>query len=100
MMKRSILLVVLAWSSVAHADGWEHVRTDDGIVVHRRKHEGFDLHEFRGQGIVQAPIQRILGVLQDAPRRVEWMERCVASWTVERRGDTAAIEYNRTKGTW
>ncbi len=92
----------LAWPTVAQAGTgpWEFVRSDDGIVVHRRKVEGFDLHEFRGRGVIDAPLPRVLGVLGDAPRRVEWMERCVESWEVEKIGETGQIAYNRTKATW
>ncbi len=90
------------WSPPAHAGAgpWEFVRSDDGIVVHRRKVDGFDLHEFRGRGVIDAPLPRVLGVLGDAARRVEWMERCVESWEIEKIGETGQIAYNRTKGTW
>lgn len=97
------LLVLLGGVPAARANGfgpWEHVRTDDGIVVHRRKVDGFDLHEFRGRGVIEAPIERVLGVLSDAPRRVEWMERCVQSYAVARLSETSQVEYNRTSGTW
>jgi hypothetical protein len=79
---------------------WEEVRNDDGILVHRRAGEGFNLHEFRGRGVVNAPMTRVLGVLSDSERRVEWMDRCVESYLIEKLGDTGQIAYNRTKGTW
>ena len=96
------LALVAAWPMAARAGvgPWEFVRSDDGIVVHRRKVEGFDLHEFRGRGVIDAPLPRVLGVLGDARRRVEWMERCMESWEIEKLGDTGQIAYNRTKATW
>lgn len=99
----ALLGAVALASSPARADlfgPWEQIRDEHGIVVHRRKVEGFDLHEFRGRGIVDAPLPRVIAVLADAPRRVDWMERCVASYEVEKIGETGQVAYNRTKGTW
>ncbi len=99
-----VAAALLLVSPVVRADPttgpWEHVRTDEGITVHRRKVEGFDLHEFRGRGVIDAPMSKVLGVLSDSARRPMWMERCVRAWSVEKVSDTTQIEYNRTKGTW
>ncbi len=104
-MKQFLFVAALVCAApVVHADPtvgpWEHVRTDEGITVHRRRVEGFDLHEFRGRGVIDAPMSKVLGVLSDSGRRPMWMERCIRAWNVEKISETSQVEYNRTKGTW
>ncbi len=96
----ALLLVSPAVRAEPAVGPWEHVRTDEGITVHRRKVQGFDLHEFRGRGVIEAPMSKVLGVLSDSGRRPMWMERCVRAWSVEKISETSQVEYNRTKGTW
>jgi hypothetical protein len=79
---------------------WEPVRSDAGIVVHRRKVAGSPLHEFRGVGVVEAPLAAILGVLNDAEHRVEWMKEAAANVRVQRTGAYSEIFYSRTKAPW
>jgi hypothetical protein len=99
----SLLLATLAIhprSARAQAGPWEPVRNDDGIVVHRRTVAGSKLHEFRGVGVVEATIASILAVLDDAPRRTEWMKEAVANSRVERVGEYGEIFYSRTGAPW
>lgn len=79
---------------------WELVRDDDGIVVHRRTVAGSKLHEFRGVGIVEAPIAEILGVLDDAEHRTEWMKEAVSNIRIARVGEFDEIFYSRTGAPW
>ncbi len=79
---------------------WELVRDEDGIVVHRRTVEGSPLHEFRGVGVVDAPISAILGVLDDSEHRTEWMKEAVVNKRIERLSPTSEILYNRTGAPW
>jgi hypothetical protein len=83
----------------AHGD-WVEVQRKDGIVVDRREVAGSSLHEFRGRGVVAAPVTRVLAVLADAPRRPEWMDQCAGSYVIERVNDHEEIEYNRTRAPW
>jgi hypothetical protein len=78
---------------------WERVRDDQGIAVHRRKIPGASIHEFRGRGIVDAPMAKVIAVAQDSDRRTEWMDRCVEARTLEKPTQKSQIAYNRTKGS-
>ncbi|MDB4965820.1 MAG: Collagenase [Myxococcales bacterium] len=94
---------IVGGATNARADDgdWEQVSNKDGILVQRRTVSGFKLKEFRGRGIVQAPIGRVLAVLLDASRRAEWMPSCADEHLVEQ--DLAArtqISYHRTKAPW
>jgi hypothetical protein len=104
----SCLLLAAALGAVArdaraddHAGAWEQVSNKDGILVQRRTVTGSKLKEFRGRGIIQAPIGRVLAVIRDADRRGEWMPSCGDSHLVEE--DVAArtqVAYHRTKAPW
>jgi hypothetical protein len=97
--------------ALAQPGPWEQLRDDDGIVVHRRKHPGYSLHEFRGRGVIEAPIARILGVIQDIVNHPAWVDRCIAAKHlayVEKTAQLPGIDqrlddrivYNRTEGSW
>src|SRR5262249_12589952 len=79
---------------------WELVRDDDGIVVHRRRVAGSKLHEFRGVGVVEAPIAAVLAMLDDAEHRTEWMKEAVANQRIARVGRWDEIFYSRTGAPW
>jgi hypothetical protein len=79
---------------------WEPVRDDDGILVHRRAVRGSKLHEFRGVGLVEAPIALLLGVLDDSDHRTEWMQEARANNRIERVGAFGEIFYSRTRAPW
>jgi hypothetical protein len=99
---RLLLLLVLSLApvvSLAVPGPWEKVGDSDGILVHRRKVEGSFLHEFRGRGVVRAPLARVVAVIRDAERRTEWMERCVGSHSIEQVPDNQVL-YNRTGAPW
>lgn len=100
------LLIVLSLAQPAVASEpvfeygeWEFVREGHGIVVHRREVKGSPLHEFRGRGVVKAPIERVYAVVRDAERRTQWMGNCAASWGIDLR-DAEQTIYYRTKAPW
>jgi hypothetical protein len=80
---------------------WERVSNSDGILVERRQVPGTNLKEFRGRGIVQAPLGRVLAIIRDAPHRCEWMAQCADDYVVEENEATRVqISYHRTKAPW
>ena len=79
---------------------WEQVRNEKGIVVHRRTIAGSHLHEFRGVGVIEAPIASVLGVLNDSDHRLEWMKEAAANKRIESVDSYTEIFYSRTKAPW
>ena len=80
---------------------WERVSTTDGIVVERRTVPGSNLKEFRGRGVIDAPLGRVLAVLRDSEHRAEWMSDCASSYLVEEdETSRTQIAYHRTKAPW
>ncbi|MCK6544728.1 START domain-containing protein [Myxococcota bacterium] len=90
------LVVLTLAPHVAAAADWELIEDDEGIRVWRREVEGTSLVEFRGRGVVDAPIQAVLAVVHDADRSTEWMENCNASHTIQYKSPLDVISYNRT----
>jgi len=79
---------------------WHRVTSSDGIAVHQKDHPDRDLPSFRGVGMVNASIYRVLAVLEDTTRHTEWMERCVESRLVKQVEENERIVYNRTAAMW
>lgn len=96
----SLLLLLGEASSARADDGWRLVHREDGIEIHRRQVQGTRHLEFRGRGVIDAPLPRLLGVLRDDARRSEWTERCVDARIIEQMGPRRVISYNRTAAPW
>ena len=79
---------------------WELVRSDLGITIHRRTIAGSKLHEFRGVGLIEAPIASVLAVLNDSVHRLEWMKEAVANTRIESPDPYTEIFYSRTGAPW
>ena len=80
---------------------WERVSTSDGILVERRTVPGSNLKEFRGHGVVDASMGRVLAIIRDAPHRCEWMPQCAEDYVVEENeAARVQISYHRTKAPW
>jgi hypothetical protein len=101
-MKRIVLpLFLISLPAYAAADGpWEPVSNKNGIVVERRTVDGTRLKEFRGQGVMDAPLASVLAVFSDIDHATEWMDKCRASSLVEDQGELVKIVYNRTHAGW
>jgi hypothetical protein len=97
-VSRALLLSLLV-PALAHAE-WENVSKKDGIVVDRRAVEGSNLKEFRGRGVIDAPLSAILAVFNDVPSAVEWMDQCRSSVMIDDLGEREKVVYNRTKAPW
>lgn len=80
---------------------WERVSNSDGILVERRTVPGTNLKEFRGHGVVDASLGRVLAIIRDAPHRCEWMPQCAEDYVVEENeAARVQISYHRTKAPW
>lgn len=57
----------------------EKIDEADGISVFRKEIPGEDLVFFRGEGIIDAPILKVVNVIIDEDRTVEWVDDVVES---------------------
>lgn len=75
---------------------WEELFEDAGITVWQREIPNSSLVEFRGRGIIESPIEKILAVLRNDTRKTEWMKNCVDARTIVLKSASKGIIYNRT----
>jgi hypothetical protein len=82
-----------------HADegDWQEIGVEAGIVAWKRGVANISLLEFRGRGVVAAPIQVVTAVVFDGTRGTEWLRSCAASADLEHPTPTSVITYNRTQ---
>jgi hypothetical protein len=96
------VLSVGTLGSVLHAqqeEGWEAVKTEDGIVVSMREPAG-ELPTFRGQGTVEGSILHVLAILLDDRRSPEWFKTAQESSRLRTLDPLRSIVYSRSHQTW
>jgi hypothetical protein len=77
----------------ASAGGWEKIDEEDGIRVFRKEMPGSPLVAFRGEGMVTAPIEKLLWVIADDVHRAQWTDRLEKSRVLEQRSPSESIIY-------
>lgn len=88
------LLAVSLFGGAALAGGaWEKIDEDEGIVVYRKDVPSSPLLAFRGDAIVDAPIEKVLWVLGDNAHRTDWVDRLAESRILEKKGDYDFVVY-------
>jgi hypothetical protein len=75
------------------AQGWAEVQRRNDVVVSERQIDGTT--QVRASTRINATPLEILAVLEDDPRRLEWMARCAETRLIERRDRWNSINYTR-----
>jgi hypothetical protein len=89
-----IVLVVLL-AGPGNASEWRPVlTTPDGIEIFNRDATAAGLIEFRGVGVIQAPLPVVASVIFDTDRRKEWIKGLEGSRILRWEGADAFIEYD------
>ena len=91
-----ILSLVLLLPALASAGDWERILKDDGITVWRRDAKG-SLVQFRGRGVVDAPLAKVMAVVVTVDRLCEWRANCVKSYQIERLAEHRLVVYYRVE---
>jgi hypothetical protein len=80
---------------------WELIRDDDGIRTYRIQRPDSPLLAFKGEGVIDAPIDLVSSVCLDAERAGEWIgllsESVVLRWLEEGRG---YVQFTRFDLPW
>lgn len=84
-------VVTLAPSALAA--GWEEIDHAHGIKVYKKDEPGTKLHAFRGVGIVDAPMEKVIWVLGDNTHRTEWVDRLKKSVILEKKNEYDFVLY-------
>ena len=97
-----LTLLLLATPALAHAEddsltaaGWKQTKkTDDGIVISTRKVPGSSMMAFKGEGDVDAPLDKVATIVFDTTRAAEWIADLKESRIVRWSGDAEFVEYD------
>lgn len=80
---------------------WELIRDEDGIQTYRMRRPDSPLLVFKGEGVIDAPVDRVLSVCLDADRATEWIgmvsESTVLRWVDDGR---AYVQLTRFDLPW
>jgi len=93
------MLFILS-SPMAHGGGWKRIVDEEGVTVDQKWIKGQELPIFRGISLIKGSIYDVLTVLDDTPRRTEWVFRCIESRLVKKKTDFVRYIYNRTEAPW
>lgn len=74
-LMRAMLFAILMLPSLAFAGDWVEMYQQDGVTVSSKVVPGTKLIPFKGETVLNAPIDKVLYVLMDHEHRVEWVDR-------------------------
>jgi hypothetical protein len=72
---------------------WQAAYAKNGIAVSRADIPGSPIVAFQAETVLDAPIETVVGVIQDNPRRPEWTPSLAEARVLERFSETEWIEY-------
>jgi hypothetical protein len=82
-------------ATLVHASDWQPMyETSDGIQIFKKDATGSGLIEFRGVGIVDAPLSLVATVIFDADRRLQWIKGLADSRILRWDGRDSFIEFD------
>lgn len=73
---------------------WQKNCATNGITIYWSKVEGSQVIAFKGDGIVDAPIEKVASVMIDTTRGTEWIDSLLESRVVRPISATEFIEYD------
>ncbi len=73
---------------------WNQCSDDNGLTTYWANVKGSQVIAFRGQGIVNAPMEKVASIIIDTTRGTEWINSLVLSKAVRNISDTEFIEYD------
>jgi hypothetical protein len=76
------------------ASEWEEINNEDNILVYRKSQPNSNFYIFKGQGIVNAPLPRILAIVQETRLMPKWVSSCVEAKLIEKNYNYATLKKN------
>lgn len=105
-LKHLILATILisTWLASAHAvmpgTVWKKTKVRNKVTVYRGDVPNSKIVAFRGIGIIDASMAKVLTVINDQKRIKEWMSDLKETRIVKQISETHRIEYNLTSTPW
>lgn len=81
-------------------ESWEKVFNEQNLVVWTRARPDSKYKEARGEVVINAPAEKIFGVIVSAETCVHWVYSCVESYVISRPIPQDGIVYMRTNALW
>ncbi len=99
-----LLTSCLFFTISAHAQNqesnWQKIKDEDGILVYSTAVSGSDIIKVKTKIIIDAPLQRIRQILDDAPQRNQWIPYLDHSTVLQPISDTQRLEYSLFDAPW
>jgi hypothetical protein len=73
---------------------WQKSCNTAGLTIYWSKVDGSQVIAFKGEGIVEAPVEKVASIIIDTTRATEWIDSLVASKVVRNLSPTEFIEYD------
>ena len=73
---------------------WQKSCNTNGLTIYWSKVEGSQVIAFRGEGIVDAPLEKVASIIIDTTRGTEWIDSLVASKVLRNLSPTEFVEYD------
>ena len=91
----SVFISSLAYAeiSVTSKHNWTKLSVTEGVTLFEAEVSGKDVVAFRGDTIIDAPIERLISAFGDQTRKPDWMQDLKEVVTVQKFGKTKQIEY-------
>ena len=99
-LARLLIACLLTLSPAAFAEEWQPIYVKDGIAVAKKVLPDSNLMPFRGEGVVDVHISKLVGVIKTAGLGPDWVDLQVESKELHRDSDEAAIIYNKYDLSW
>jgi hypothetical protein len=74
--------------------GWVRTGNEDGVISYKRELPSSPIVALRGEGVVNAPIARVVSVLFDYKRAPEWVDSLEEARLVRMLSEREFIEYD------
>jgi hypothetical protein len=87
------LAALASETELAFAATWEKIDDEHGIEVFRRNLPDTPLHAFKGRGLIDAPMGKLIWVMGDNVHRTQWVDRLKKSVILEQEDAYSSIVY-------
>ena len=94
------LLALLLLAPAARAGDWEKVGEDDGITIYRRQLPGDPVFAYKGEGVLDAPLGKIITVARDTAHQKDWVNRLKVAKVLHELTPFDRIIYMRYGAPW
>ncbi len=79
---------------------WELFDEYQGLKMYRMEVPGSPLLAYRGEGFIDAPMAKLFTVIEDTPRKPQWMSRIQTAQVIRVLSENEKLEYVHVKLPW